>query len=219
MIITFLIALVSTSIAQNWDEPTYIEGEKYKGFIILNDGDTLYGLLKAQYPSDLNTQNHVTIMVSNQTSCIFYDEKEKTSKRYKAKELKGYMIAERYYTSLDYNDNLMAKSKTFALLLKQGGISEYVYYSSKPDLLHKKTSNESYTDYYNKIYSKKTVYHRDGVKPIDNQSIALGFKKKMSAFVEDNQKLASKIANKEKGYKMFNLQKIINEYNDWHLTK
>jgi hypothetical protein len=33
--------------------------------------------------------------------------------------------------------------------------------------------------------------------------------------VAEHQELANKVKNKEKGYKMFNLFEIINEYNAW----
>lgn len=45
----------------------------------------------------------------------------------------------------------------------------------------------------------------------------MGFKKKMSEYVNEYEELAKKIANKEKGYKVFNINKIIDEYNAWYM--
>lgn len=211
IIISLLIA--SNVFSQNWDAPEYSKGKQYKGYVILNNGDTLHGLLTAQYPADLNSKNHVSVMLSNQTSCLFYNEQEKTTVRYKPKELKEYMLAGRRYVSMNYNGGLAGKSKTFVLMMEDGKIGKYVYYTCKPDLMTNQGQNESKTDYYNRIYFTKTIYYREGADPVDNESIALGFKKKMSELVSDNEKLASKILNKEKGYRMLNLEKIINEYN------
>ena len=211
LIITLLIG--SSIFSQNWDSPEYEKGKQYKGYVILNNGDTLHGLLTAQYPADLNSKNHVSVMLSNQTSCLFYNEAEKKTVRYKAKELKEYMIAGRNYVSMVYSGGLVGKSKSFALMIEDGKIGKYVYYICKPDLMTNQGQNESKTDYYNRIYFTKTIYYKEGVKPVDNESMALGFKKKMAELVSDNEKLANKVLNKEKGYRMLNMEKIINEYN------
>jgi hypothetical protein len=212
-IFIILLLIGSSFFAQNWDTPEYAKGKKYEGYIILNNGDTLHGLLTAQYPADLNSENHVSIMLSNQTSCLFYNEQDKTTTRYKAKELKEYMLTGRHYVSMEYNGGLAGKSKSFVLKAKEGKIAEFVYYTCKSDLMTNQNQNESKTDYYNRIYFTKTIYYREGAKPVDNESLALGFKKKMAELVSDNEKLAAKILNKEKGYRMLNIEKIINEYN------
>ena len=212
-ILIFTLLIGNYAFTQNCDDPESTKGKKYEGYIILNNGDTLYGSLTAQYPADLNSQNHVSVMLSNQTSCLFYNEKEKTTVRYRPKELKEYMLAGRRYVSLDYNGGLAGKSKTFALLVEDGKIGKYIYYTCKPGLMANQNQNESKTAYYNRIYFTKTIYYREGTKAIDNESLALGFKKKMAELVSDNKKLATKILNKEKGYRMLNMEKIIKEYN------
>ena len=50
-------------------------------------------------------------------------------------------------------------------------------------------------------------------KVINEQALAFGFKKKGAELVKEHKELAKKIANKEKGYKTFQLDAIIEEYN------
>ncbi len=38
----------------------------------------------------------------------------------------------------------------------------------------------------------------------------------MSEFIDDYPELSKKVKKKKKGYKMFNLQRIIDEYNEWY---
>jgi len=213
--ISISLAISSVILAQNWDEPKYEPMKLYEGYIITNEGDTIHGFLKAQYPNDL--------LSSNQNSCHFYKTKDqKKSTKYKPKEIKGYTLAGKHYVSMNYTGGTATKLKNFVLLVKKGGISEYVYYyqpDSKAVLVLGQQPNESKTDYYNRIYSKKTVYYREGATPYDTQNLAMGFKKKMAGLVADDKELASKVANKEKGYRMFQLQKIIDEYNQWYKAK
>lgn len=213
LIIIAVVFLAFNAFSQNWDTPEYEKGKKYKGYVVLNNGDTLHGLLQAQYPADLNSNNRVSVMLSNQTSCLFFDENGKAT-RYKPKELKSYMLAGRHYVSIEYSGNPIGKSKSFVLRTMQGKISKFIFYACKPDLvITDPKEGESLTDYYNRIYATKTVYYREGAEPLDNESMALGFKKKMAALVSDNEELAGKVSKKEKGYRMMNVEKIIEEYN------
>ncbi|MDA9261945.1 hypothetical protein N9P38_01140, partial [Flavobacteriales bacterium] len=46
------------------------------------------------------------------------------------------------------------------------------------------------------------------------QSFALGYAKKMSAFIKDNKDLAAKVKGKKKGYRMLAIEAIFDEYNE-----
>ena len=50
------------------------------------------------------------------------------------------------------------------------------------------------------------------------QDFAIGFAKKMSAFVADDEELSKKVADKEKGYGMLQIDAIVDEYNTWYKT-
>ncbi|MCB0400781.1 MAG: hypothetical protein KDD41_01740 [Flavobacteriales bacterium] len=212
----FTLGLMALSqlYAQNWDTPSYEKGKQYEGYVVLNNGDTIPGKLTAQYPADLNSKNHVSVMLSNQTSCLFYNPADNKTVRYKPKDLKAYFLAGRLYVSMDYSGGLVGKGKSFVLLTAAGKLAKYTFYLCKPDLMTNQGSNESTTDYYNRIYSTKTIYYREGSVPVDQESMALGFKNKMAGLVEDNVPLATKIQNKEKGYRLMNMDKIIAEYNN-----
>ena len=60
----------------------------------------------------------------------------------------------------------------------------------------------------------KQVWLKNGDEyPKTNDYFALGFAKKMAEYISDNDVLSSKVKNKEKGYKMLQILKIIDEYN------
>jgi len=68
-------------------------------------------------------------------------------------------------------------------------------------------------------YSTLKYIYKTGEAPIEESSLTLGFKNKMSKLTADNAALSTKIANKEKGYNFLNVEKIITEYNAWYETQ
>lgn len=65
-------------------------------------------------------------------------------------------------------------------------------------------------------YITTDLIQKVGLSPENTLSLALGFKNKMSKYVEDHEELAAKIKNQESGYKLRDLDKIISEYNRWY---
>ncbi|PHR48820.1 MAG: hypothetical protein COA32_04975 [Fluviicola sp.] len=51
--------------------------------------------------------------------------------------------------------------------------------------------------------------------PENTVSFMMGFKNKMAELVSDNAEMATKVKNKEDGYKFKDIDKILNEYNAW----
>ena len=50
-------------------------------------------------------------------------------------------------------------------------------------------------------------------KAINTQNFIMGYADKMADLVKDDQELAAKIKNKEKGYSLLNIEAIVDEYN------
>ena len=51
--------------------------------------------------------------------------------------------------------------------------------------------------------------------PENTVSFMMGFKNKMAELISDNAEMATKVKNKEEGYKFKDIDKIMNEYNAW----
>lgn len=68
-------------------------------------------------------------------------------------------------------------------------------------------------------YITANLIQKRGLSPENMISLSLGFKNKMSEYVHENETLATKINNKEEGYKFRNTEQIISEYNQWYDDK
>ena len=111
--------------------------------------------------------------------------------------------------------------KQWVLMNEQGAINSITYITSETEhseIIQEKMSRELVDDYQTKNIQLITgnLYEKRGGSMYSNTDLILGFKNKMSAMTEENAELSEKIANKESGYKMFNLAKIISEYNNWY---
>ncbi|MEX2483289.1 MAG: hypothetical protein WED10_01940 [Brumimicrobium sp.] len=65
-------------------------------------------------------------------------------------------------------------------------------------------------------YITADLIQKQGMSPENTISLSLGFKNKMSEYVEENEALATKIKNKENGYKLRDIDEIIAVYNKWY---
>ncbi len=194
----------------NWDD--HIVGQKFPGFIISNNGDTVKGSVLAHYPGGL--------ISSHQLSCIFFKNGTDTSRvKYRPDDIRAYQIADKFYVSMNYSGGLTTKIKNFVLSAKMGGISEHIFYTAESGFVMGQQASESRTQYYNRIYTNKMVYSNSGASSYDIDQIYLAFRKRVAELVYNYPELAKKIELKEKGYGMLNFQKIVDEYNAWFLTK
>ncbi len=210
IITTLIIAIFSqVSIAQFknlFSKDLYRQGTKYAGYVVLESGDTLNGFIKAKDPVAMEKTVH------------FYEteKQKKPTKKYKPADLKGYKIAHLNYLKMAYSGGLMAKPKRFVLVEKDGAIKRCIWYDlDETKILAAQYKGQSDEDYFNMKYPSKSVYYKEGEKPLEHQMILLGFAKKFSKFTADYASLSSKIKNKEKGYKALNVYKIIDDYNTW----
>ena len=79
--------------------------------------------------------------------------------------------------------------------------------------------NETQAQYDERIHTDEIVWQKLDEKPIQQQDFALGFAKRMSKLVDDYPELAAKVEAKEKGYGLFKIYDIVDEYNAWWAKK
>lgn len=182
--------------AQDWSGAVYKIGKKYPGYYVTNAGDTVNGYFL-----------HGTKQ-QNQLRCDFYkiETDDEADEKFFPADISSYKVGDKLYRSIPYSGGLLAKPLRFVLVIKDGGITEFRFYSEDPT-----TPTE-----------EKTVYYKandpENTKPMELQDFGLGFAKKMSAFVADYEELSQKVADKEKGYGMLQIDAIVDEYNAWYKT-
>lgn len=180
--------------AQDWSGNVYQIGKKYPGFYVTNAGDTVHGYFM-----------HGT-KLQNQSHCDFYklETNPKPDQKFSPADISSYKVADKLYRSIHYSGGLLKKPLRFVLVVKDGGISQFIFYSEDPT-----TPTE-----------EKTVYYKANdpanPDPMELQDFGIGFAKKMSAFVADYAELSKKVADKEKGYGMLQIDAIVDEYNTWY---
>jgi hypothetical protein len=191
----------------------------YPGYVITHDNDTIHGFIK------LNN------LVDNQKKALFYNspDDEKYAEKYKAKDIKAYMVGPRYYESFKFWPETEARGVHFFLKVLDGPISLYEWYYEPQS----RTDERVKIDEDNVMNSKIDLSFSEadldtqliGIKlggepeQLDKLKYVTNFKKNMSKYLEDYPELAEKIANKMEGYQFINLEEIIKEYNAWYLAK
>jgi hypothetical protein len=197
-----LFALCLTAMtagAQDWSG-TYQVGKLYEGYYVANTGDTVRGFIRHGNRYD------------NQVKCLYYRQEldTKPTATFKPEEISSYKVADKVYRAIHYSGGLLEKPVRFNLVTKDGGggITEFQFFDEDG------TKNADGTPHYTVVYFKPN--DPANPKPMSMQDFGLGFAKKMAAFVADNEELSKKVADKEKGYGMIQIDKIIAEYNTWY---
>ncbi len=187
----------------------------YPGYVVTNDDDTIHGYIK------LNNY------VDNQRKALFYNNPadEKFAVRYRAKDIKAYKVGPRYYESFKFWPKTEARGVHFFLKVIEGPVSFYKWYYEPVEDSKKRIQFDddgitkidlSFSEA--KLSTQLIAVKLDGEpEALDNLKYATNFKKNMSKYLEDYPELASKIANKEEGYRFGNIEDIIREYNTWYL--
>lgn len=182
-------------IEPDWSEKVYKIGGIYPGYYVSNANDTVYGYFKHDDKK------------GNQKKCRFYvnEMDKKPTSEFKPEDIKSYKVGDKLYRTLNYSGGLLNKPLRFLLVTRDGGISEFVFYSEDgeraPEPVFHKPKDPSHSD------------------PITMAYFGLSFAKKLSDYLSDYPALSQKVANKEKGYGLLNLYAIIDEYNQWFATK
>lgn len=188
----FGIIIPFTGNSQDWSGNVYKVGKIYPGYYVTNTGDTVEGYF---YHGN---------QVENQRTCKYYKNEmdTKPSGTYKPEDIKAYKVADKVYRSINYSGGLFAKPLRFNLVVNDGAITEFIFYSE-----------DGTTD-------TKSVLHKphdpENSQPVEFSSFTLKFAKKMSEYVADYTELSKKIAEKADGYGYLKIYEIIKEYNEWY---
>lgn len=201
----FLLMLITTMAnAQDWSPSVYQLGNLYEGYIIKNNGERVDGYIEAQRRGCIDSY-----LSSNQTCVIFYSDpnNKRMSVVYTPDAIKGYMIAEKYYKSMHYSGGLLSKPLQFVLQVSDGYIAKYVWYTPSED-----------RNPYEMKFEEQILYQKGDEMPIEISTLYLNFAQKVSTLVSEDVELSQKVLNKEKGYRLLNIENIITEYNEWYTT-
>ncbi len=214
----FMIAgsLILLSPLTNAQEPadTIKLWTKYPGYIIKTDGDTVHGALLLKNK------------ISNQGKVFFFNtmDSEEPSARYKPKEIKAYKVADRFYETKKYTPENTLMRYCFLLKVINGPVCMYrVYWDDKQRI--KIDEEDIWKSKIDLTFSEDELQSqrlgcRNGEEELalfDGAKFILGFRKQMSKYLGDCPDISYKIDKKEPGYLWGDLEKIINEYNDWYL--
>lgn len=205
--IIICLLMSNLSIAQDWSKAIYQPGKMYPGYVIDSKGKKIEGHIKAGN------------RVANEKKVAFYsDPKNKKSKViYKSQDLKEYMIADKLYKCIPYSGGMSGKAIRGNLVVKEGGITEYRWYSyAEGYLTMVRLSTETDEQWWARYYEEDVVFQIGDEKPMAASALQLGFAKKMSKFIASYPELSKKVAAKEKGYKLLKMYDIIDKYNKWY---
>lgn len=219
-----ILAAVSPVFAQDvagnaigdWNPDIYRVGQRYPGYIINLEGDTVSGFLEAQ-----SRCSGSGLGASNQTQAVFYvhETDKKPAAKYKPNQLKGYKIADKVYESIPYSGGLL-KKPNFNLVVKDGAIRIYEWYSAAESFgLVVRQSGDTWQDYDRRKYQIRLIIAKDGKDPVEHAMLGLSFSKKMSEMTSDYPELAEKIKSKAKGHTYLDMFDVIQAYNDWKKSK
>jgi hypothetical protein len=193
-------------MAQDWSTDVYKYGELYPGYIIEANGTKTEGFIK--YQNRYSLQNNI----------IFFTDKDnrKTKKKYKSQDLLEYKVADKLYHCIHYSLGLLKKPIRGNLVVKEGCITEYVWYDRDENYTTmRKQAGETQEEFMNRMYPPTTLFLKDGDSEVKTiAGMALKFSKKASEWLSDNSDISGKIVAKEKGYKAINILQIIDEYNE-----
>lgn len=126
---------------------------------------------------------------------VYRKELKGKKQRFKPKDIGGYKVADVVYHAVQYED-IPFKNSKFLILEKEGCLNQYYY----------RQLNDG-------AWSTEVIIKNDE-KAVSTQKFILGFSKKMAEMIKDNTELAAKVSNKEKGYGLFHIDAIIDEYNE-----
>lgn len=199
--ILILNFLAISAYSQNGSFKDSEVGSAFKGFVIMENNDTVKGIIKVDRMYEM--QYAPTITPEKQVKYVWF-----TWEYVKYYQLDN---SSKWYSTKFYNIKAPADDKrkglgTFLLVHIYGPITVFHYNLYDPSIIHPTDTKTEYIQFPNG-------------EVVMAPTLAIGFRKKMSEYVKDYPELATKIANKEKGYGVLNVYDIINEYNSWYLAK
>ena len=161
ILLLFILGAASSSFAQRYTP----------GYLIVDEGDTLYGLIRA-----------------DAHYLYFKQGKRNPYTKYKLKKIDGYMIGEQVYEPECFEviqNNFVERRCGFLKLLEKGEISLYLYYGS---------------NLYNKEKHPNLYIKRGEAGPWLVKQDKFAFRREMSQLFADHPELPAKIKNKNFTY-------------------
>jgi len=202
LVFTFLLIVLNSNAQDGGKYDGTLRGQIFRGFLIDDKGDTVKGTFK------IGTQYYM-----QDYPAITPDKEELKNKNFNYKNVKYYEIEKntKWFSTVFTNlkapgDKRRMTIESLLHVLEFGPITifDYNFYDDKVTPVKDEV---------------KTYMQLPNGEVVDVSSMLLGFKKAMSGYVKDYPELATKIANKEKGYGFMGLYDIVREYNKWYMEK
>jgi hypothetical protein len=202
LVVLILILLATSAFAQNGSFNASQVGQTFRGFLIDDKHDTVRGSFKFE-----------KLHYMQMSPAVVADNKALLNKNFNYKFAISFELENKtewfstQYTILKPPADPKRLSPDCYLLVEEAGpitLFQYNFY------------DDSSTPKRDEI---KTYMQLPDGKVIDLSSLILGFKNKMSEYVKDDVELAKKIVDKEQGYGMLGINKIVREYNEWYMSK
>jgi hypothetical protein len=193
IIAVFTLALLTIGVGAQ--VVSFNVGRKYAGYYVTLKGDTVKGFLR--YGNNYEAQK----------KCNYYlnENDNEGAQSFKPEDIASYFVGDRLYRSIHYSGGLMEKPLRFNLCEKDGEIAQYTFYDE--DGARNTDGSPKTTTLFLKAHDPANT------KPVTVADLGIGYAKKMSAFIADDEELAKKVADKEKGYGMTKMFDVIDEYN------
>jgi hypothetical protein len=195
--ITMLFVLAAFAQKKTAYSDSYI-GQVLHGYVVYMNNDTVKCTFKMKMLSEMQD-----------AAPVDNTDKDTKYRGFSAEFFKCFVLDNgmTWYSTKFYNINAKGNwgdKPQFMNISNDGPLFCYSHYSY--DSANKKDSQSSFMQLPNG-------------EVVNTATMLMGFKNKMSGYVKDYTELATKISNKEKGYGAFNFDKIVEEYNQWFLSK
>lgn len=186
-LITALFAICLIFSTNDVAAQDYRANSFYEGYVVKKDGSRLEGFIL------------YGTMEQNKGLAVFYTDKNnrKTKQKFKTKDIAGYKVGSEEYISVTYRSVL--KQRVFAKVESKGQIM----------VLSVAEPGENGAWSYNMALKK-------GDEDAIGTARFINFAKQMSQYISDYEALATKVKNKEKGYRLLAMLDIIAQYNEWY---
>ncbi len=202
--LTILMLFMTLGFSQNRNKE---QGDKLPGSVKLNSGEVIEGYI-LRYSK-----------IKSQKKVHFYkniDSKDYTE--YKPEQLISYQVADAYYQSLPY-EGFTQKTKVFIERSLDGKVSLFTYYiyveELKTEDLREKPESKISLDFDGKKLQSELIMLKENNEQLNltSMKVIMGFKNIMSKYLSECNVVSNKIANKEDGYGVLSIMKIVKEYN------
>lgn len=180
-----LLTVLFTATISHAQDQEYRIGTFYEGYIVNNDGERVRGYI--QYLAESQRYEKV----------IFKEDKNGKKSKFTPKKIKGYKVAGVEYRSCNFKAVIMRDTKFLAV--GKDGCMEMMSW--------RKYNNAD------RAWEGEIVLRVNG-EAVSTQTFVMGFAKRMSALIKDNEELYNKVKNKQKGYRLLSLEAIVDEYNE-----